>query len=153
MQTSNGYKSLLILYISLLFGQLIFLGISFFMVKQQMFNKELADIENILMVLEVLLVLICMISGQKIFKVRVEKLNELKSLSAKLTEYRVASLIRWALMEGSCLFAIICFMLTSNYLFMLIAVLVLFFFAGISPVKSKVASDMGITVEELDTIS
>jgi hypothetical protein len=153
MKQTSGYKSLQFIYFALLAGQVFFLMIAIFLIRQGIFIAARPGLENIFMPLLVILALLCMISGNKIFKSRIQKLSEISLLAARFSEYRAVSLIRWALLEGPCLFAIICFLLTANYLFLVIAALVLFIFGTMIPVKNKVASDMGITTEELDSIS
>ncbi len=153
MQPTKAYKSLQFIYFALLVGQLFFVFISLFLVKQQLFKGGRPDLENILMPVLVVLALICMVSGKKIFKSRVQKLGDIPSVSQRFSDYRAASLVRWALLEGPCIFSIICFLLTSNYLFLVVAALILFIFGGTAPAKSKVAADMGISSEELDSIS
>ena len=153
MQSTNGYKSLQIIFFALLCGQVLFLLIVFFLINQNVLNAARHELDNIFLPLLVILTLICMVSGNKIFKGRLQKLATVNPISARFSEYRAASLIRWALLEGPCIFAIICFMLTFNYLFMLIAILILFFFGSTAPSKNKVAADMGISVDDLDSIS
>lgn len=153
MQTTNAYKSLQIIFYALLAGQVLFLLIAIFLVKEKIFTSARNDLENIFLPLVVILALLCMISGSRIFKARMQKLGDTRSITERLSEYRAICLVRWALLEGPCLFAIICFLLTANYLFVLIAILLLFFFCIISPVKTKVAMDMGISTDELDSIS
>ena len=153
MQPTNGYKSLQIIFFALLCGQLLFLLVAFFLIKQNIFRSSRHDLENIFLSVLVILALLCMVSGNKIFKARLQKLSDINPIAARFSEYRAASLVRWALLEGPCLFAIICFILTANYLFILIAIFILFFFGSTAPAKNKVANDMGISTDELDSIS
>lgn len=153
MQPTNGYKGLQIVFFSLLAGQILFLAVAIFLIKENIFTTARHDLENIFLSVLVILALICMVSGSRIFKSRIQKLGVVKSVPERFSEYRATSIVRWALLEGPCLFAIICFLLTSNYFFVLIAILILFFFGSTSPVKTKVASDMGISTDELDAIS
>ncbi len=153
MQKGTGYKSLQVLFFALMAGQVAFLLVAYYLVSQGVFVAGMKQLENIMMPILIILSLVCMISGNKIFKRKQQQLGNIPSLSSRFSEYRSACLVRWALLEGCCLFAVICFMLTSNNLFILIAALLLFIFGASAPVKNKVAADMGISTDELDSIS
>jgi hypothetical protein len=153
MQPTNAFKSLQTIFYALLCGQILFLLVAFFLIKKDIFIASKKDLENIFLPVLVIVALLCMVSGNKIFKARLQKLSSVNPITARFSEYRAASLVRWALLEGPCLFAIICFMLTANYFFILIAILILFFFGSTVPAKNKVANDMGISTDELDSIS
>lgn len=152
MQPTKAFKGLQFIYFALLVGQIFFVIISLFLVTQKLFKSDRHDLENILMPVLVILALICMVSGNKLFKGKLQKLGEVHPVSQRFSEYRAACMVRWALLEGPCIFSIICFLLTSNFLFLVIAALILFIFGSTAPVKNKVAADLGISPEELDAM-
>jgi len=151
MAQAKGYKTLLIIYFSLFAGQVVFVVIAAFIVKQKMFVARPA-LENLLLPIVSVLALICIIIGNKLFRKRVQKLANIHVIAERFSDYRSISLTRWAILEGPCLFAIICFLLTANNLFLILAAVILFVFWTTAPVKNKVAADLGITPADLDSI-
>ncbi|MEO6488498.1 MAG: hypothetical protein ABIO04_01045 [Ferruginibacter sp.] len=148
----SGYKSLQVVYFSLLAGQILFILIAVYLITKNLFTVSKPELENIFMPVLVIVAFICIISGNRIYKARVSRLKDVNPIASKFVEYRAVTLLRWALLEAPCLFAIICYLLTSNFLFLVVAALLLFIFVSTAPIKNKVASEMGITSEELDKI-
>lgn len=153
-QQANGYKALLIIYMALLAGQIAFAGVAVFLVQQNIFRPGMRELENIFLPMAVILALVCIVAGNKIFKNRTQNsADQEQPLAARFSDYRAVSILRWAMLEGPCLFAIISFMLTANYLFLLIAGLLLVVFGSSYPSKNKVSAQLGIDADDLDSIS
>ncbi|PWT95955.1 MAG: hypothetical protein C5B52_16810 [Bacteroidetes bacterium] len=148
-------KSLQVLYLALLTGQVLFLGISFVVVH---YNDTMLISENFSRIFQVLALGVAAAAffiGYNIFKKRVQGINEAGyiTLERKIEQYRAVSIIRWALMEGSTLFSIIGFITTSNYAFVILAAVMLFFFAGLNPTKDKLAKDLQLNENEIANLT
>ncbi|MEP6748157.1 MAG: hypothetical protein ABJB86_10565, partial [Bacteroidota bacterium] len=70
----------------------------------------------------------------------------------KLNDYRTAAIIKWAMIEGAALFAIICFMITRNYAFIALAFALIIFFALQAPSKLKLMLQLQISESEFATL-
>lgn len=144
-------KSLRVLYLALLTGQVLFVIISFVVVK---FNDALPVNENFSRVLQIIALGVAAAAffiGYNIFKKRIKGIHEAGyiTMERKIEQYRAVSIMRWALMEGSTLFSIIGFIITSNYAFVILAALMLFFFAGLNPTKDKLVRDLQLKKSEI----
>lgn len=150
---SGSYKGLKILFAALLAGQLLFAGLASVLIMTKGAMSKTSDLENTLLPVVVIVALICAVFGMRMFKARTQNVNDVQqSLTQRFIEYRAANILRWALLEGPCMFAIIGFMLTGNYLFLLITGILLLLFMSTAPKKEKVCINLGISQEELDTI-
>lgn len=152
MQPVGGYKALKILFNALFVGQAVFIFIAYYVFRQKVSTAD-PDLQNVLLPVCAIVALGGIILGASVFKSRLQKMNEQQgTLTEKFNQYRAASITKWALMEGPCLFAIISYILTINQLFLLIAGVLLAVFISTAPTSTKVCSHLGITDEELDSI-
>lgn len=146
-QPISNIKALTLLHFSLLVGQLMFAGIAVYLVYTKSFGVVLNNEEVIsiagpgLTGLAVAFVLIGFYSYNK----KLEKIstNE-KAMQQKLTEYRAANIIRWAILEAPTLLAIICFLLTGKTFFILVVAVLLSLFLYTKPSTAKAAKELGI---------
>ncbi len=154
MQETGGYKALKVLFAALLAGQSIFAVLSVYFAMQRKLELHRHDLDNVFLIVLAIVATICVLAGNKIFKQKTESLkNQQRPLTERFSEYRTASIIRWALLEGPCLFGIICLMLTANYYFLIVISILLLLFISTAPKKNKVCSDLGINANDLDAIT
>ena len=154
MEQAGGYKGLKVLFGALLTGQLLFTVLSLYFAMQKKLVLQKHDLDNVLMIVLSIIATICVLAGNKLFKQKIENLNnQQRSLAEVFSEYRAVSVMRWALLEGPCLFGIICLMLTANYLFLLVISILLLLFITTAPQKNKVCNHLGIGPNDLDTIA
>lgn len=147
-QTSQNYfKSLTIIHAALLFGQIIFgIAAGYLVVNGYLDgNKELYDIFQIIVPLGV----IGSIWGSsQIMKSRLENIRGKSKLEDKLGYYRSSLIIKFALLEGASLFAIICFLLTADYFLLALAGLTIAIFFINKPTRDKIVTDLDLNYEE-----
>ncbi|MFT3909498.1 MAG: hypothetical protein QM737_08745 [Ferruginibacter sp.] len=154
MQQTGGYKALKILFAALLTGQLLFAVLSVYFATERKLELHRHDLDNVFLIVLAIIATICVLAGNKLFKQKTENLNnQQRPLAERFSEYRAASIIRWALLEGPCLFGIICLMLTANYYFLIAISILLLLFISTAPKKNKVANDLGINTNDLDAIT
>ena len=70
----------------------------------------------------------------------------------KMAIYRQACIIKWAMIEGASLFSIICFLLTRNYAFLVLAAVLILLFAMMAPSKLKIIIQLQISEAEIETL-
>jgi hypothetical protein len=78
----------------------------------------------------------------------VGNLKNKTTLLEKLTGYQAALIVRFALLEGPSLFAIVVFTLTNNWFFLLISVCIIVYFITLRPGTEKVADDLQLNYDE-----
>ena len=154
MEQAGGYKGLKVLFGALLTGQLLFAAVSLYFAMQKTMLLQTHNLDNIFMTVLAIIATVCVLAGNKLFKQKTEKLdNQQRPLAERFSEYRAASVMRWALLEGPCLFGIICLMLTANYFFLLVISILLLLFITTAPQKNKVCDHLGIGPDDLDAIA
>ena len=155
--TSSGagtLKTLLIMHKAMLAGQLIFAAVAFYLVYSKSFPfQNLQELDRILQVVA----LVCSVggfyTGLLLFKKRLIAAREIQPDSkGKLAVYRQACILQWSLIEGPCLFVIICFLLTHNYAFLALAGVLILIFTMMAPSKMKIAFQLQISEEEVNEL-
>lgn len=151
-QPLSTIKALAVMHFSLLIGQLMFAAIVLYLNYTQVVESVIKSKEMLLLIVPGLIgfsILFAIVSFFT-FKKKIEflKNNEL-SVTEKLTAYRAASIIRWAMLEAPVLLAIMVFLLTGIFfLWGLIAVmLVLFIYT--KPTIAKTAAELDISEAEV----
>jgi hypothetical protein len=139
-------KTLSIIHLALIAGQVLFaitaLGIK---------TKHQTDVKNsneAFMFIVPLLALAGFVAGHMLFKQQVNKLSGETSLKEKIKGYQGAVIVRFALLEGPSLFAIVAFLLTKNLLFLLVSALIILYFISLRPTKEKTENDLNLSYEE-----
>ena len=147
---SAGLKSLLFIHKAMLIGQLLFAGIAFYLVYSKTFTNEFQHLNQILQVIALLFSVAGFYVGSLLFKKKLLQAREtLTGTKDKWTLYRAACMIQWALLEASCIFVIIGFLLTGNYAFLALAVSLIVLFAMMAPTKLKIVFQLQISEGEI----
>ncbi|MCR9183496.1 MAG: hypothetical protein NXH73_11280 [Flavobacteriaceae bacterium] len=129
------------------FGSVLGLAI----VSYVLVENHTLDLENIDLTFFIVLLVLSLfgVLGGNIIKKNVLKTAKLKnSLREMLGTYQTASLIRYATLEAPALLAIVYYILTEQFLFLLIAIALMGYFLSIRPTKSKIALELQLNREE-----
>lgn len=149
-QTSSEYfKALSIIHGALLGGQVMFLLLSVFLNSGDQPFGEKGELDQIFQYLAPLLCVAAIISSHLLYKKRIADIQQQNDLIDKLTDYRGAFIIKLALLESATLFAVICYLLTANFLYvpLFIAMAVLFFFNRTT--KTRIIRELNLSAEEV----
>jgi DMSO reductase anchor subunit len=151
-QPLSTIKALAVMHFSLLVGQLMFAGIAFYLKYTQVIRDVIKDEEVRLLVVPgllgvaVVLVMASFLSFKK--KIAVIRKSE-QAVTEKLTAYRAASIIRWAMLEAPVLLIIIAYLLTGKQVLWGVIAVLLLLFLYTKPTVAKAASELGITEAEV----
>jgi hypothetical protein len=145
---SNDLKSINILHKAFLIGQLLFIAIAFCLVYFKLFQATEHQLEKPLQFIAVIFSIGGFFAGSRIFKKRLADSKLQYNVKDKFEIYRGACIIQWALIEGPCLFNIICFMLTGDYTFLYLTGALILTFVKLSPSKIKLVDDLQLSDEE-----
>jgi len=149
-ENNTGYlKALQIVHRAMLLGMILFAAISFFLSYTGNFPPSLQSYNEVFQVIAVLLSLAGFFLGNFLFKKKILSLRELNNLTSKLSGYRAASLIQWALLEAPALFAVICFLLVGNFAFLALAAALVLLFVINAPSKIKIAMLLQVREEDI----
>jgi len=73
-------------------------------------------------------------------------------LSQKIEFYRKAKIVSWALIEAGCLFALVATILTVNYLYVAVFILLFGYFIMMKPSVESFVQEMRLNSKESDLI-
>lgn len=144
-QTSGVYfRSLSIVFYGLIIGQVFFGLISFFLVSTNNFKSEGADLRSIFIYIIPIFALGGFILSNLTFKNRLKAIDKKSSLMIKLTDYRAALVVRYALLEGPSIFSIVVYLVTGDTIFIILAASIVLYFLTIRPNREKAISDLSL---------
>jgi hypothetical protein len=148
-QTSGTYfRSLLIVFYGLIIGQVFFGLISIFLVNTNNFKSEGEDLRSVFIYIIPVFALGGFILSNVIFKNRLKAIDRKSGLMIKLNDYRTALVVRYALLEGPSLFAIVVYLVTGDSIFILLAAFIVLYFLTIRPYREKAISDLDLDSNE-----
>ncbi|ULQ51578.1 hypothetical protein [Flavihumibacter fluvii] len=140
MLPSSPFRELQIIYRVLLYSQIGFWIIALLLIQFNIFQPFAAEsLDRLLQVIAVFYSFIAVIVGLQLFRRRLESIKLLDIPARdKLIQYKSASIVQWALLEGAGIFCIICYIITGNWSFLGLAIMLLAVFGGLNPFKQKV---------------
>jgi hypothetical protein len=145
-QSSKEYLgSLNLVFYGLLAGQII-MGIIFIFVNQSTTTPLLTDPRtvNILLIFLALLLIQGVFVSNLLYKKKLRNAAKLDLLLQKTAAYRSALVLRMAMLEVPVIFSIILFYLTSNYLNLAIAGVIILYFASLRPNREKISRELDL---------
>ena len=154
MKTTGAFAVLKIIHNGMLAGQILFIGILFYLGYTKEKLPTLSDIDRILQIVAVAVSGIAFFGGSSFFKKKLAaiKLDEKASIKARLDKYKTAAIVQWAMLEAACLFCAASFFITGNYAFLALAFVLLLLFGMLAPVKSKIAFQLGLDIADVEEL-
>ena len=147
---TNYFKALRVLHTALLSGQGLFFILGFFLVIQKVLPVASSTVDRVLQVIALLLSFGSVFGGMNFFKKRLIVIQENPlPLKERAYQYRAACIVQWSMVEGASLFSIVCFLVTGNFAFAALALVLIVFFAILSPNKIKIILQLRLTSHEV----
>jgi len=147
MQTSKEYfTSLTIVHGAMLIGQVLFAAVAWFLNQ----DGPIGDPES-LSVLRIIVpvVLIGGLVGNQVFtRMRLPQLQAKEALGDKLTGYRSLLIIRYALLEGPILLAVVTYLLGGDMTVLLVLVAIMAYFAIQRPTREGAIQALKLNGDE-----
>lgn len=141
MNTSK-LKSLMLIHIALIIGQVIFAVIAVVLNGSTVINLQPEN--DLFFFIIPAFALTSMLAGNLVFKKLLENAKNQSSEELKLNGYRSAMIVRYALTEAASLFAIVVYFLQGNLFYILIAGFVIVYFITIRPTQGKAEFDLDL---------
>lgn len=101
-------QTLTLIYLALAIGQLTFLWAA------SQFGGINPELHLNFKHIAPAVVIIGVLAGSFIYMSRMNQIKPEQSLHQKLQNYTIANIMRWALLEGSAMFCLVCYFLTGN---------------------------------------
>lgn len=142
-------KTMRIIFFALLAGQIIFIVVAFFMVKNNPPQSQSDDLFNIIVPVAVGSGLFM---SSLLFKQMLAKIKNDDSFEKKLEAYRSALIIRYALLEGPSIFSTGVYLLSGNIIFLAFSGVMILAFLMNMPSRNKATLDLNLSSIETDKL-
>lgn len=150
----DSFKALKILHTALLMGFGLMMVVMFVVTgKEAKINDDDKTLETALQAIAAVMSIGSLLLGFSIFKKRLVASRNINYPAEKRFEmYRAACIFWWALLEGPGLFATIAYYLTSNYVFIVLALFHLGMLAVFMPRKDNIVLLLNLTSEDVQRL-
>lgn len=150
-EISNQFKTLNIIYYSLIFGMILFFVVVLIINQSRgiVANNELDFVFTLAIPLFGFLM---MFASRIIYNQLISKNSSNENLLQKISIYRSSKIITWALIESACLLSLVAAMLSPNYLYFVVFIFLLGYFYFLKPSKESFVKDLRLSSEESDLI-
>jgi hypothetical protein len=142
----TSIKNLSIIHLALIAGQIMFIAVV--LVLKGQYEIILQPENDLFFFIVPGFAVMALLSSNMIFKKLLDKAKLLNQHSDKLNNYRAACIVRYALVEGPSLFAIICYYLTGNLFYIFISGFCILYLFTLRPTKEKVEMDLMIELKD-----
>ena len=150
-QKGNEFKALQILHMALLTGMALFSVIAVFLVTKGLIPANKA-LEKPLQVAALLVSVGGTAAGFALFNKRIKSIQPTDTVASRITTYRAAAILRWALIEGPVLLSIISFLLTGNYAFLALGIALMLVFVVVRPAKPVIIFLLQLNEKEVSEL-
>ncbi len=145
--TPNGFiKTLSIIHLALLSGLIIFLIIAY--TQNKVWQLNLNDTSDVFLFIAPILAVGGILVGNFLYNNQINALSNKNSLREKLTGFQTASIMKYALIEGPALLAIVSSMNNGNLFYIIIAIALIVYFYFQKPTKEKIESNLKLNSEQ-----
>ncbi|MDX1942800.1 MAG: hypothetical protein SFU99_19710 [Saprospiraceae bacterium] len=149
MSFKEYLRNLTILHLGLLAGQVFFMAIIYFLFNADEPPLTGAEATGQIEVYIIgLLTIACVLASSHLFRTRVRALKEENDLTAKLSGYRATSILRYALLEGPSLMAIIFYLIGNNLILLIFSAMIIVLFLVYRPTKERLVADLELSASE-----
>ncbi len=153
LMTSGGYfKSVKIVHFALIAGIVFFALISTFL-HQNGYKTFGEDLDGPFLIIVPLLALAGIFTSNFLYKKRINEIDKQLPLSVKLVNYRAALIVKLALLEAPSFFTVIAYLLTGNYIYLGIVLILLIVFLLYTPTKEKLINELELPRAEAEIIN
>ncbi len=130
------FSILNILFLTFLVGQVLYLSIGLFLV-QSGSKQELSQLNNIFLFAVPIIDLFIIITSKSIYTKNVASFDKNLPLENKILSYQTNSIIQLALLEGGNIINVSILIITANYFFAALFVIIISLFLLNKPTKEK----------------
>lgn len=139
------------IYYALVLNMIVFL-IVVMVILQNRDVEAVSDLDSIFTFVVPLLGFLVMMISRTLYNRMIADHTPHSNTLQKIVRFRKAKIISWALVEGGCIFALVASILTSNYLYIVVFILLFGYFFMLRPSGESLVRDMRLNSEESDLI-
>lgn len=107
-------------------------------------------LDRLLQVIAVVYSFVAVIVGLQLFRRRVNSIRESAlPVRDKLQQFRSGCIVQWALLTGAGFFCAICYVVTGNWAFLGLGIMLLAIFGGLNPFRQKVMLQLRLSEQDV----
>lgn len=148
MKIKDHIKTVQIIFFSLLTGQITFILIAVYLVESNFVTTN-EDLFLILFIIDLVIITPTIVIGPMLYRGFMNKAVSLP-LTDKINLYRQGVIIKLAFVEAPTIFSIISYTLSGSFVFLIIAIAILFLFYLHKPSVEKFSEDFNVSISELN---
>ena len=151
LNINEHFKITNIVYFALISGQMFFLIIAIFIIEKKSV-QPVANLDSFFIIIIPVFGIIMMYLSRIIYNNNLSKSDPSASIKIKLGLYRTFKIISWAQIEAATMFSLVAFILTSNYLYLVVFAFLIGFFFMIRSSKENFVRDMKLPNDEVEAV-
>lgn len=136
------------IFFALTSGLVIFFLIVLYLVDNKYFL--MADLSYLLIIIQIILSCISLTTGYLVTRMTLSKIDPNDNLKVKLPKYQFVHIIRMATCQGVGLMAVVCFLLTSNSVFLIFLTVALLIMILYFPTPEKIGREINLSQSEVE---
>ncbi len=148
MKAKEYLKTLNLFFYALLIGQLSFVIILLAFSLSGVLQAY-STVRNMYYFIVLLIVAGAYYGGNYFYKIKLKEIRSKKILNEKFKLLQIALILRWSFLEGASMLSLAFFLISSDYLFMIIALAIIFLFYLQRVNKQQIFSDIQLSDEEM----
>lgn len=150
LKKADVFKQLRVLHQALLMGTFVFTFTVFFGQKFVIKDRIDEQLNKILPLVALVVAATLLLAGLTIYKKRVAEIQNSKApVQTKMDQYRAACITLWACIEGPAILSAIGILLTGNYIFVGLSVLLIIIFFLFAPRKESIIAQLNLETDEV----
>lgn len=143
---AQSFKTLVVIHFGLVMGQVFFAAVAYFLNSSGQAEHSGNHVPFLYILIP--LALGGILAGNFLFKKQLENITS-NDILTKLTRYQVGLIIRMALIEAPCLFAIVGHLLTGDNILLICAMALIVYSIVIRPTKDKLSTELNLNYGDL----
>ncbi len=148
-QTIKEYfRSITIIHIALVFGLLLFCGVTFFLIDRGQNPETDQDLSSTLQLIIPIIAVAGVLASSILSRSKIKSIKSLNELNQKLQQYRSALILKFALLEAPAILCIVGYLLTANLFYLGFGLAIIFAMAIQFPTKEKAIKELELSPEE-----
>jgi hypothetical protein len=140
-----------IMYFAMIAGMLLFLAVALYITKAGSYFK--ADFSDPFLIILIIMSITVLPLGSFISARVLPNSDPNETFRSRYSKYQTRLIIRLATCEGVGLFAVTCFLINPNMVFLLFLLIALFIMSLYYPTPEKIGSDLNLTQTEVESFT
>ena len=125
MTAKEYFNALIIMYIALVVGQLLFMAAAVFLVLSGSMEAVLPEERNLFLIIVAFVAVGSVYAGNFLYNKQLNSIKQLKDFREQFTKLKALIIMRLALLEGPTILAIVFYLLTGSWIFLLLSLLII----------------------------